>query len=189
MQMQTASTVSLERVQQFRLPSWFTRHNTPKALVNSAEQLSKCFFSALFPEAFPLFDAKVNTVSWKEFLRGFFFFSTPLDTLGSSLQMDTCCADSSWKHHRLHLGRHTAQAGGFTESSNSKGCWCQLLARWDKADNSLYMGLSLPKPCHYFLISSFVCVLSFLSDTVCHFYVCLYNALKQSNAFHEDFNK
>ena len=107
---------------------------------NSAEQLSNCFFSALFSEALALCNAKENSVSWKE-LPGVWCFSPPwLDTLESSLEMDTCCAVSSWKHHRQHLGRHTVQTGGFTESSNSKGCWSQLLARWDKADNSLYMG-------------------------------------------------
>lgn len=100
--------------------------------------------------------------------RSFFFsFSPPLDTLESSLLMDTCCAVSSWKHHRLHLGRHSVQAGGFTESSNSKGCWSQLLAQRDKADNWLYMGLSLPMPCHYLSISSFVFELLFLRDTLC----------------------
>lgn len=146
--------------------SWFhtqsTCHNTLETLGNTAEQLSKCFSSQRrFLSAMP------KRMLWAE--KSVFSFPPPLDTLESSLQMDTCWAVSSWKHHGLHLGRPSEQAGGFTESSNSKGCWSQLLARWDKADNSLYTGPALPVPCHYLSISSFVFELLCLRVTVCCF--------------------
>lgn len=91
-------------------------------------------------------------------------FPPPLDTLESSLEMDTCCAASSGKRHRLHLGRHTVQAGGFTES------WSQLLARWNKADNSLHMRLSLPMPWHSLSTSSFVFAFIFRRVTAQHIF-------------------
>lgn len=53
-----------------------TCHNTPKTSVNSAAQLSKCCFFALFSEAFPLCNAKENTVSWKELSWVFLLLST-----------------------------------------------------------------------------------------------------------------
>lgn len=92
------------------------------------------------------------------------FFPPPLDTLESSLEMDTRCAASSGKRHRLHLGRHTVQAGGFTES------WSQLLARWNKADNSLHVRLSLPMPCHYLSTSSSVFAFIFCRVTAQHIF-------------------
>lgn len=90
------------------------RHNTPKTLVNSAEQLSKCFFSCAFLRGVSSVRCQREHYEVKKCTLECFFLSSLLHwtLLESSLQMDTCCAVSSWKHHGLHLGRHTVEAGG-----------------------------------------------------------------------------
>lgn len=101
-----------------------TCHNTPKTLVDSTEQLSKCFFSALFSEAFTLCDAKENAVSWKELPGVIFLPPHPHPT-----PPDTSFFFCRWTHTvqpprsanttgYIFWGRHTVQAGGFTEGSN-----------------------------------------------------------------------
>lgn len=50
------------------------------------------------------------------------FYFIPLDTLKSFADGHMLCCLLMKKHHRLHLGRYTLQAGSFIDSSNDRGC-------------------------------------------------------------------
>lgn len=50
------------------------------------------------------------------------FYFIPLDTLKSFADGHMLCCLLMKKHHRLHLGRYTLQAGSFIDSSNDSGC-------------------------------------------------------------------
>lgn len=77
----------------------------------------------------------------------FLIFPLPVDTSESSLQMDTCCAGSLWKHHRLRLRSH---------------CTGRSLLKAQIAPAAdVSWQLVKCEPCHRFLVCPLVYVLSF----------------------------
>lgn len=93
-------------------------HNPPKTLSKFCRVPVQTPRSALFLRS--VYSAMPNRALWAE--RSslvFFFFPPPLDTLESSLQMDTCCAPPENTTGYI-LERHTVQAGGFTGAQTAE---------------------------------------------------------------------
>lgn len=148
-----------------------TCHNVPKTLVSSAEPLSKCFFSALFSgRSLCAMPARIAHCELKRAPRSF-YYSFHHWTHRRALCRWTHAAHPPRENTTGYIwGGALWRQEALLRAHRAKGCWSQLLARWNRADNSLYIGLSPPVPCHYLSIYPFVFALLFLRVTACHIF-------------------
>lgn len=137
------------------------KHTSQHTKDNSAEQLSKCFFSALFSEAFPLCD-----VSWKE-LPGvfyFYFFSSLHHwTLWSALCIWTHAAQSPYENTTGYIwGGTLYRQEALLRAQTAKAAEVSFWHDETRLTTRYTWG--------FLFISAFVFVLLFLRLTVCRIF-------------------